>query len=293
MPYPYVDEHVGAWLFADGRKLRADSPDAAPFLTPVDERMFYEVVRVQNGVPLFWEDHAARLAASVAGAFPLDESLLRRDAGCLLEASGVARCNLRIVKTALHTVLHLSPYYYPSDEMIVSGVPCGLLAWVRETPHVKTVREDYKQAVAGAFAAGGPHGKPFEILLADRSGRLTEGSRSNLFFVDDSTVYSAPDNSILLGITRRYVQRAVSDAGFRLSTELFTTDDLKAGRVTAAFLTGSPIDVLPISSIGDIPLDVKNPVVNAVRRRYAAILDDYIRHARAEQAKNGREARKK
>jgi branched-chain amino acid aminotransferase len=105
-------------------------------------------------------------------------------------------------------------------------------------------------------------------------------------------VYSAPDNSILLGITRRYVQRAVSDAGFRLSTELFTTDDLKAGRVTAAFLTGSPIDVLPISSIGDIPLDVKNPVVNAVRRRYAAILDDYIRHARAEQAKNGREARK-
>jgi branched-chain amino acid aminotransferase len=284
MPYPYVDDNVGAWLYADGQLLRVDSPDAAPFFAPADERMFYEVIRVQDGVPLFWADHASRLALSVAGAFPLDEPRLRRDALLLLGAAGTARCNLRIVMTALHTVLHISPYYYPSDAMIAAGVPCGLLSWARETPHIKTVREDYKREVAQAFAAGGPHGRPFEILLADRDGLLTEGSRSNLFFVEDSTVYSAPDDRILLGITRRYVQRAVSDAGFRMETAMFTMDDLEAGRVAAAFLTGSPIDVLPISSIGSVALDADNPVVNAIRRRYLAILDDYIRRARAAQA---------
>lgn len=284
MPNPYIDDIVGAWLYADGQLLRVDSLDAAPFLKPADERMYYEVIRVQDGVPLFWEDHAARLALSIANAFPMDALLLRQEAMHLLEAAGSARCNLRIVKTALHTVLHLSPYYYPTVGMIASGVPCGLLDWERETPHIKTVREDYKHEVAEAFAAGGPYGRPFEILLADRCGRLTEGSRSNLFFVDDSTVYSAPDSLILLGITRRYVQRAVSDAGFRLETAMFTMDDIKTGRVTAAFLTGSPIDVLPISSIGPIVMDVENPVLNAIRRRYLAILDDYIRHARAAQA---------
>ena len=211
MPYPFLDDNVGEWLYADGSLTRADSTAAAGFYLPSSEKMFYEVVRVQAGIPLFWEDHAGRLLLSVDGAFRVDVQELRREALHLLSVSGAERCNLRIVATARHTVLHLSPYYYPSEDMIFSGVACGVLSWERETPNIKTVREDYKRAVADAFDAGGSHGRPFEILLANRSGHFTEGSRSNLFFVKGSVVYSAPDDAILLGITRKYVQRAVAE----------------------------------------------------------------------------------
>lgn len=277
MAYPLIDDLAGGWLIADGRLCCADSREAAAYHQPVAEPMYYEVIRVLRGVPLFWEDHMARLSRSVAGAFPVDVPGLRRDALRLLEAEGRDRCNLRIVLTGTHAVMHLGPYYYPTDGMIEHGVACGTLAWERETPNVKTVREDYKRAVAEAFSAGGPDGKPFEILLADREGRFTEGSRSNLFFVRGATVYTAPDDRILLGITRSHVHRAVLEAGFRLETAMFTLNDLAAGAASAAFLTGSPIDVLPVARIGALELDPGDPVVRAVRQRYAAILDDYVR----------------
>ncbi len=279
MAYPIIDEMAGALLIADGRLYHADDGDARPFFLPTGETMYYEVIRARGGVPLFWEDHADRLLRSVGDAFPIDLPRLRNEADRLLAAEGARQCNIRIVVTARHAVLHLSPYYYPSDTMISEGVACGLLSWERETPQVKTVREDYKRAVAAAFAKEGPDRRPFEVLLEDRSGRLTEGSRSNLFFVRGETVFSAPDDCILLGITRRHVQRAVAEAGFALETRTFSMEELRAGAAEAAFLTGSPIDVLPIARIGSLPLDTGNAVVRAVRERYLEILDEYIRRA--------------
>ncbi len=279
MAYPIIDETAGALLIADGRLYHVDDGDARPFFLPTDETMYYEVIRVHRGVPLFWEDHADRLLRSVADAFPLDLSRLRAEADRLLVAEGARQCNIRVVLTARHAVLHLSPYYYPSGTMIEEGVPCGLLSWERETPQVKTVREDYKRAVAAAFDKEGPEHRPFEVLLENRSGRLTEGSRSNLFFVRDHTIYSAPDDCILLGITRRHVQRAVAEAGYALETRTFSMAELRAGAAAAAFLTGSPIDVLPIARIESLPLDAGNDVVRTVRERYLAILDEYVRHA--------------
>lgn len=279
MAYPIIDETAGALLIADGRLYHVEDGEARPFFLPTDETMYYEVVRVRDGVPLFWEDHATRLLHSVAGAFPLDLLRLRKDADRLLAAADARRCNIRIVVTARHTVLHLSPYYYPSDTMVTEGVACSVLSWERETPQVKTVREDYKRAVSAAFAIEGPGGRPFEVLLADRSGQLTEGSRSNLFFVHGNTVFSAPDDCILLGITRRHVQRAVAEAGFAMETRTFSMEELRAGAASAAFLTGSPIDVLPIARIDTLELDPENAVVRAVREHYLEILDEYVRHA--------------
>jgi hypothetical protein len=127
-----------------------------------------------------------------------------RRTSCCAEAHA---CNIRGVLTARHAVRHLSPYYYPSGTMIEEGVPCGLLSWERETPQVKTVREDYKRAVAAAFDKEGPEHRPFEVLLENRSGRLTEGRRSHLFFVRAHTIYSAPERLYLLE-SHAAVQRA-------------------------------------------------------------------------------------
>ncbi len=277
MPYPMIDETAGQLLVADGRLYRREDSKAGRFFTPSAETMYYEVIRVRNRVPLFWEDHIERLQRSVAQAFAVCPAVLRQEALQLIAAEGKDDCNVRIVLTTRHRVIHLSPYYYPHDEMIASGVACGLLAWERENPQVKTVRADYKHAVAAALAKSHPWGRPFEVLLVDRAARLTEGSRANLFFVAGDCVYGAPDARILLGITRRHVQRAIAAAGYRLQDQLFTMAEIAAGAVTAGFLTASPIDVLPIARIGDVELEVDNRVVRAIRARYLTLLDDYVR----------------
>ena len=62
---------------------------------------------------------------------------------------------------------------------------------------------------------------------------------------------TAPDSCILKGITRKYVCQAIQLAGGRLITEMLTFQDVQAGMADAAFLSGSPIDLVPVSAIED------------------------------------------
>ncbi len=71
-----------------------------------------------------------------------------------------------------------------------------IIDWERDNPNVKIIKADYKEAVADGFARNNKFGRPFELLLADQKGLLTEGSRSNLFFIRDNQVITAPDERI-------------------------------------------------------------------------------------------------
>ncbi len=142
---------------------------------------------------------------------------------------------------------------------------------------MKVIKPDYKAAVAHGFARRSIFGSPFELLLADKQGYLTEGSRSNLFFIRGDEVLSAPDNRILLGVTRKYVMQAIERAGAKMVVEMITAQDLANEAIDAAFLSGSPIDLLPISSIDDIPLtSANNELFMRVNQEYHAIMLEWI-----------------
>jgi len=117
----------------------------------------------------------------------------------------------------------------------------------------------------------------FELLLADSKGELTEGSRSNLFFIRGTEVYTAPDNRILKGVTRRHVTSAIAAAGGILVEKMLTYKDIAAQAVDAAFLSGSPIDLLPISAIDDIQLaSAQNELFSRINQTYQQIVRDYL-----------------
>jgi branched-chain amino acid aminotransferase len=173
--------------------------------------------------------------------------------------------------------MHLIPSYYPSPEQFTGGVPTGILQWERQDPNIKIIRADYKTAVAARFAQQGPYGPCFELLLAERQGLLTEGSRSNLFFICGDEILTAPDELILKGITRKYVIQALQAAGGQISVAMVTLDDIAAGRIDAAFLSGSPIDLLPISAIENIQLpSAQNPLFLKAHQAYQSIVRVYL-----------------
>ena len=285
MAYPLLEENVGRVVSVNGTLVASQGLAGMSLLSPVEDEAVYEVVRVMDGVPLFWEDHQTRLSASLASAGlpPVEPKALAREAAALLAALPLVDGNLRIVVTESGRVLHRRRHFYPPEETYGSGVPVGTMAWSRVHPGQKAVRSDYKSAVAEKLAQDGPFGRYFETLLVSADGKVTEGSRTNAFFLDPDTrvLRTAPDADILLGVTRRHVLEAVRRAGLSVRFEAVAVADVLAGRFPTVFLTGTSIGVLPVSSVEGTALrSAQDDILAKVRTEYDRIVHEYIQEHR-------------
>lgn len=277
MAYPIIDDLAGVFVMDSGALLTADSPAADRLRLPTDRTMFYEVIRVVRGIPLFWEEHMARLQQSVQVPVSIPDTLYA-DCRRLIAANSLAAANLRLVLLENQAVIHLTPSNYPPLTLFKQGVPTGILDWERENPNVKIIRSDYKAAIAARYAQPGPFGRYYELLLADRHGFLTEGSRSNLFFIRGNQVLSAPDSRILKGITRKHILEAIGAAGGQLTEGQLTLAEIRQGACDAAFLSSSPFDILPIRAIEDFELaSAAHPLLQRIDTAYRAIVESYIK----------------
>ena len=175
-----------------------------------------------------------------------------------------------------HLLIHLVDVNVPDRSMFENGINTSLLKWERQTPNLKIFRGDYKNTVNEKFKTENAHGKPFELVLSDNEDRLYEGSMSNLFVIMDGKVYSAPDDKILIGITRRRVIEALKRSGLELTTGMFTMDELVKGNA-AIFVSSTHFDILPVTYIDDHTFDsVNDPLLNMISEAYAGYTEEYI-----------------
>ena len=246
----------------------------------------YEVIRIINGVPLFFEDHYERMRGSleaIGKSLKIAPDQLKQDMRRLLEANLADNCNVKIIiygngnnsicgcQTRL---AYISKSYYPPREVADEGVKTGLFRMERRNPNAKLVDNEYKNAVSKKIIEGGF----FEVILVDNGGRITEGSKSNVFFVKNGSILTAPGWSVLKGITRKYVTEACKNAGYEVVERFVKTDEIK--ETEGAFLSGTSINVLPIKSIDSLVLDSSsNFVVDSVRREYEKLLEEYIKES--------------
>lgn len=254
--------------------------------------LVYEVIRLIDGVPLFFEEHYARMQASVQAVLAstygsesdhgvsetpglIEESALLDQIQSLAKANGLTHCNVKFIDEIVHGHQSITGYisksYYPSLEEYQTGVPTGLLYLERENPNLKILVQAYKDKVNHLKAEQGY----YEVLLVDRQDYLTEGSASNLFFVIDQKIWTAPGHTVLKGITRSHVIEACQNAGFEVVEELVSVKDLD--QIQGLFLSGTSPKVLPISSIdGKAYPSAQLPAIQAIRKEYDRILADYI-----------------
>ena len=279
MAYPLMEHPSGDRFFFDGAFYDVCSDKAKDLSWPTDDRTYYETVRIKRGVLLFLEDHMARLSKSVAGLedFPVDTDDISYKAYFFLKEIGFkADGNIRIVLTKDHLLIHLVNVNVPDKEMFEKGINTSIFQWERQTPNLKIFRGDYKNAVNDKFKTENAHGKPFELLLTDNEGYLYEGSMSNLFVIMDDTVYSAPDDKILIGITRRRVIEALKRSGLELIQGMFNMNALVKCNA-ALFVSSTPFDILPVTYIDDHTFDsVNNPILKMISEAYAGYTEEYI-----------------
>ena len=262
MAYPLVEGNIGEYCTLNGEKVLFDSAEGSELFIPTEEITYYESVRFQNGVLLFWEDHMERLKKSVAAKenFAIDPDSYHFYAENLIWNSGMADGNVRVVVTKSRNLVYLSNMTYPTEKMYQDGIVTASLTWERVEPHVKIFRGDYKSAVAKAQNTETPFGMPYEVILRGNDGKFVEGGRSNFFVLVKDTVYSPSEDLILIGITRKYVKEAIAEAGLKLEEGAFTMEELvnlekeedDGPPSMGLFVTSSPFDILPVASIDDI-----------------------------------------
>jgi len=271
----YMEDQAGRYYILDGAVREASEPVR---VETASGRTAYEVIRIIRGVPLFYQDHYDRIKAtfkSIGLPLEMDAGQLTDDMKKLLKVNGLSNCNVKAVlfdeAGKQRKLIYISRSYYPSEEEASRGVKAGLFRIERQNPNAKLINQTYKDAVNKKIQEGGY----FEVLLVDSLGRITEGSKSNAFFVKGNKIFTAPGQFVLKGITRKYVFEACKSAGFEVVEEFIGADSLV--QADGAFFSGTSIKVLPIRTIDEIILNSsENAVVSAVRREYDRLLEKYI-----------------
>jgi branched-chain amino acid aminotransferase len=239
---------------------------------PDNEKGIYEVVRVIDGIPLFFEDHYKRFhtSAEIAGIkldFVEEEifTLLLK----LISKSEVIAGNIIITKDK-NLVAHFIRHNYPTDEMYRQGADCKLLFAERPNPNAKVLHTEAREKANKMLAETGC----YEVLLVDHNGNVTEGSRSNVFFAAGDKVYTAPGSHVLLGITRQKAVEVAKSLKIQVVEKEIHFTELQ--QFDAAFITGTSPKILPVRQIDSVNFDIPNKEVARIMRRYDIMIDEYI-----------------
>ncbi len=282
MAYPLMEHLTGKGFLYCGKYYRVSSELTESLQKPVDCRIYYETIRVKDSVLLFVEDHLARLVKSVKGLenFPVDTAKILAEAYSLIDMDNITDGSIRIVLTNEVLLIHEADITLPGPELFENGINTSILNWERKTPNLKIFRGDYKTTVNQKFKEENGHGLPFELVLTDNEGKLYEGSMSNLFVIRDGKVYSAPDEKILIGITRKRVMEALKRSGLELHIGTFKPEELDPA-ADAVFVSSTPFDILPVRFIDNYEFkSSRNEVLQMISKMYQEYTSEYITAAK-------------
>ena len=103
----------------------------------------------------------------------------------------------------------------------------------------------------------------YEALLVNEQGILTEGSRSNLFFINgENSLLTAPLELVLPGITRKYVLQICDELGITVIEQAVSLVELNA--MSGCFITGTSPKVLPVHQLNEIKYNAGHPLIQKI-----------------------------
>lgn len=222
----------------------------------------FETLLVSDGKAFALDRHLARLSRSASGlgiATPDLESIAHGISQVLIKNPKVDFGRLRITVTsgagplgsdrtsaAATLVISLATQAaWPASTKVL------LVPWTRNenSPLAGLKTTSYAENVY-ALDAAKSHGFS-EAIFCDTSGRLCEGTGSNIFLVRDDQIFTPSEASGLLrGITRDLVIEWANDAGFAVverdvdPAELWDADEV--------FITSSTRDVHPVFELAKL-----------------------------------------
>ncbi len=238
----------------------------------------YEVIRFQEGKPLFLDEHIRRFFHSAKyEKLPLDlsEKQMRNRIRTLIESNRAKQGNIFFQLTLNPEKGHvftawIMPSYYPSKEELKNGVALKTMSGTRKEPHSKRINLPVRKT-ADKILQSQPVA---EVLMISKNGLVTEGSRSNIFFVNDTALYTPAINLVLPGITRSVVIRLARENGIKTFEKNILFDNIT--EFNGCFLTSTSKDILPVRMIDKTLFHVPEPVTQKLISLFQELAFEYF-----------------
>jgi branched-subunit amino acid aminotransferase/4-amino-4-deoxychorismate lyase len=226
----------------------------------------FDYFRVLGGVPVFLEDHLDRLFRSAELMhleLSWDRSRLREMILELIAVNRADNAGFRVIVTGGNTedgftpgtpncymTLHPLPSHSPED--YIRGSKLITSAYERDMPTVKTCIYIQSLLVRKAMKEAGA----VEVLYHG-DGKITECSRSNIFFVSPDNMLITPEDGMLRGVTRKQVLEIAGSLNIRVDLRCIHLDELP--EMKESFITSTTRGVLPIVQIDKTRIGTGTP----------------------------------
>ena len=250
------------------------SADASGKIPDMSADTYYEVIRLIDGKLLFLSDHLARLRLSLSGSgieYPGNQRIIE-SLGLLIKENSFREGNIRICLQQTNRnepVLqcYFIPYFYPDSSMYVKGVKLAIYSHMRPNPGIKKWDDRFRNSVSRYILEHAV----YEAALINPENQITEGSRSNIFFIDRAgKLITTPNKDVLPGITRKYVMEIAARDGIQIEEKTISTNELES--LVSVFISGTSPKVLPVKQIDDFIFDVNHPLLRLLMDQFELLI---------------------
>jgi branched-chain amino acid aminotransferase len=209
----------------------------------------FETIRTYAGKPFALQKHLERLERSAALVFielPVPQAVLVREVDELVAAAGNDESYVRVMVSrgqgelgldpalagVSNRVMVAAPLQSPSQAVYDSGVKVVTFRTQRATDAMREAKK------VGAV----------EALIVDAKGRIIEGATSNVFWVQDGSLFTPPvEVGILAGITRAYVLEVAK--ALELPVRQVAPKQRELLKADEVFISSSIRELLPVVEV--------------------------------------------
>lgn len=222
--------------------------------------IIYEVIRIIEGKPLFYEAHYDRMVNSCRlsnAEMKINKDSLKKNIELLIKINKFSEGNLKITFEGKEEILRIFfiKHSYPREDMYALGVKTILYYGERTNPNAKIVNNNFRKDVQEKIRER----DAFEAILVNRENNITEGSKSNVFLIKDDILFTSRVELVLPGVTRTEVIKVAKENNIKVVEENINKDTLE--EFDAAFISGTSPNILPISQVENIKYDGNNKLL--------------------------------
>jgi len=215
----------------------------------------YENLKVRHGIVYFTKQHIERLqkSAEIIGlTHQFSNEAIEQYLKELLEKLDLKEqdnaCNIKMLliggREPQLFIMALAPHF-PDRKLYSEGAKMITVHYERQFPNAKTLNMlpsylAYKKA---------KEQECYDALLISKDGLILEGTRTNFFAIKDTTLFTAPKEDVLEGVTRQTVIAAAKRAGFTLEEKAIPLSQI--GEFDGVFLTSTSSKIIPVRQIDD------------------------------------------
>ncbi len=212
----------------------------------------YETIKVRNSIVYFIDQHIERLFHS-ATLLSLEHSFKKKQITeyilNYLKELDEESSNIKLLLYGSGTqgeatcIILASHPLYPDRKWYKKGVKLMSYQYERWMPQAKSLN-----MVASYFIYKKAQQEHcYDALLYDHNKNILEGTRTNIYLIKGNTIYAAPKDTILEGVTMMSLEKVINKSQFNVKFQLVPLN--KINTYDGMFLTSTSSKILPIKQV--------------------------------------------